>query len=139
MPISPQTLNINNLRTIIAKSINLHTIRKLIEYSLKNIFLKGNVYTTVLEILLSEGRSVLSPTQRGAGSERVNYYKKSFLFGLEMDYSSFHCHQSSLYSFDYNKQHNVLSAMFCYLANIHFFHEALVFIRDKTLQQQTYN
>ena len=37
MPIIPQTLNINNLRTTSAKSINLHTIRKLIEYSLKNV------------------------------------------------------------------------------------------------------
>ena len=36
MPIITQTLNIKNLRTISAKSINLHTIRKLIEYSLKN-------------------------------------------------------------------------------------------------------
>ena len=35
MPIITQTLNINNLRTTSAKSINLHTIRKLIEYSLK--------------------------------------------------------------------------------------------------------
>ena len=33
----PQTLNINNLGNTSAKSINLHTIRKLIEYSLKKI------------------------------------------------------------------------------------------------------
>ena len=74
MSIIPQTLNINNLRTTIAKSINLHTIRKLTEYSLKKLPCKGNIYTTVFEILLPKGRSVLSPTQRGAGSERVNYY-----------------------------------------------------------------
>ena len=36
MPIITQTLNINNLRTTGARSINLHTIRKLVEYSLKN-------------------------------------------------------------------------------------------------------
>ena len=45
MPIITQTLNINNLRTTSAKSINLHTIRKLVEYSLKNISGKGNVYS----------------------------------------------------------------------------------------------
>ena len=32
-----QTLNITNLRTTSAKSINLHAIRKLVEYSLKNL------------------------------------------------------------------------------------------------------
>ena len=52
MPIIAQTLNISNLRTASAKSINLHTIRKLTEYSLK-------IVLTVFEILLSEGRSVL--------------------------------------------------------------------------------
>ena len=38
MPVIPQILNINNLRTTRAKSIKLHTIRKLIEYSLKNAY-----------------------------------------------------------------------------------------------------
>ena len=37
MPIITQTLNISNLRTTSAKSINQHTIRKLFEYSLKNV------------------------------------------------------------------------------------------------------
>ena len=37
MPIIPQALNINNLRTTSAKTINLHTIRKLIEFSFKNV------------------------------------------------------------------------------------------------------
>ena len=32
---------------------------------------------TVLEILLSKGRSVLSPTKRGTGSERFNFGKKT--------------------------------------------------------------
>ena len=71
MPIIPQILNINNSRTTIAKSINLHTIRKLIEYSLKK-FDKGNVYSYRFGILMSEGRPVLSPAQRGTGTERVN-------------------------------------------------------------------
>ena len=44
MPIIPQILNTNNLRNTSAKSINLHTIRKLIECSLRNVFSKGNVY-----------------------------------------------------------------------------------------------
>ena len=38
MPIITQTLNINNLRTTSATSINLHIIRKLVEYSLKNVW-----------------------------------------------------------------------------------------------------
>ena len=38
MPIITQTLNINNLRTASAKSINRYTIRKLVEYSLKNVW-----------------------------------------------------------------------------------------------------
>ena len=41
MPIITQTLNINNLRTTSAKSITLHTIRKLVELSLKNIVEKA--------------------------------------------------------------------------------------------------
>ena len=45
MPIIPQTLNINNSRTTRAKSINLHTIRKLIECSFKKVQGKGNVYS----------------------------------------------------------------------------------------------
>ena len=45
MQIIPQTININNLRATNAKSINLHTIRKLIEDSLKNLICKANVYS----------------------------------------------------------------------------------------------
>ena len=45
MPIITQTLNINNVRTTFAKSTNLHTIRKLVKYSLKNVLGKGNVYS----------------------------------------------------------------------------------------------
>ena len=55
MPIITQTLNINNVRTTIAKSINLHTIRKFAEYSLKNVLAKAMFTLTVFEILLSEG------------------------------------------------------------------------------------
>ena len=61
----PQTLNISNSRTTCAKSINLHTTRKLIEYSSKN------------KILLFKGSTVLSPAQRSAGSERFNGHSPS--------------------------------------------------------------
>ena len=59
MPIITQTLNINNLRTASAKSINLHNIKNLVEYFLKNVHAKAMFTLTVFEILLSEGRSVL--------------------------------------------------------------------------------
>ena len=69
MPIIPKTLNINNLRTTIAKYINLHTIRKLIEYSLKKAMFTPNDF----QILLSEGTSVLSPAQRGKGAKGLKF------------------------------------------------------------------
>ena len=69
MPIITQTLNINNLKTTSAKSINLHTIRKLVEYSLKNFAAKTVFTPNVFEILLSEGSSVLSHAQRGTGAK----------------------------------------------------------------------
>ena len=80
MPIITQTLNINNLRTTSAKSINLHTIRKLVEYSLNNVAAKAMFTLTAFGILLSEVRSVLSPAQRGTGSERVNVMNNLFLY-----------------------------------------------------------
>ena len=41
MPIITQTLNIKNLRTTSAKSINLHTIRKLVELFRKTFVAKA--------------------------------------------------------------------------------------------------
>ena len=82
MPIIPQTVNINNQRTTRVKSINLEIIRKLIQYSLKNVAIKAMLTSTVFEILMSEGRSVLSPPQRGAESERVNYRVPFFTLSL---------------------------------------------------------
>ena len=38
MPIITQTFNINNFRIKSANFINLHTIRKLVEYSIKNVW-----------------------------------------------------------------------------------------------------
>ena len=69
-----QTLNINNVRTTSANSINLHTMRKLIEYSLKTVLVKTMFTHTSFEILLSEGRSVLSPAQWGKRNERFKIY-----------------------------------------------------------------
>ena len=80
MPIITQTLNINNLRATSAKSMNLHTIRKLVKYSFKNVPAKAIFPLTVFEILLSEGTSVLSPAQRGTVSERVNVMNNVFLY-----------------------------------------------------------
>ena len=79
MPIITQNLNMNNLRTTSGKSINLHTIRELVEYSFKNVAAKAMFTHSVLEILLSEGRSVLSPAQGSTGSETVNVMNNLFL------------------------------------------------------------
>ena len=77
MPIIPQTLNMNILRTTNAKSISLNAIRKLIEYSFKNLLVKAVFTLAVFEILLFVSRTVLSPAQRGTGSERVKVLAKS--------------------------------------------------------------
>ena len=77
MPIIPQNLNINNLRTTKAKSINLHTIRKLIKYSFKNVLQKATFTLTGFEILLFVGRTVLSPSQQGTVCERVKVSVKN--------------------------------------------------------------
>ena len=45
-----------------------------VEYSLKNVPAKAMFTLTVSEMLLSKVKSVLSPAQRGTGSERVNIY-----------------------------------------------------------------
>ena len=73
MPMIPQTLNINNLRTTNAntKYVNLYAIRKLMKYSLKHFFAKAVFSLTVFEILLFVGRTVLSPAQWSVKSERV--------------------------------------------------------------------
>ena len=72
MLIIPQALNINNLRITSGKSINLYSIRKLLEYSLKNDSVKTIFNLTAFEILLFEGRLALSPVQQGTGSKRAN-------------------------------------------------------------------
>ena len=76
MPIIPQTSNINNLRGRSAKSINLHTIRKVIKYSLKKVSLKAMFTLNFFEILL-EGRSVLLLAERGTKSEWFKHSVKN--------------------------------------------------------------
>ena len=77
IPIIPQSLNIDNLRTTSANSINFHTIRKAVECSLENFLLKAMFSPTIFEILLSEGKSIISPAQRDTGSKRVNVSVKN--------------------------------------------------------------
>ena len=66
-----QTLTTN------AKFINLHTIRKLIAYSLKSVRVKAIFTFTVFEILLFKSMSILSLAQWGTGSERVKVSVKN--------------------------------------------------------------
>ena len=47
------------MKTASAKSISLDVIRKLVEYSSKNVLVKVMFTLTILEILLFKGRSVL--------------------------------------------------------------------------------
>ena len=56
IPVIPENLNTSKLRTTNTKSIKLHTIEKLITYSLKNFCVKGMFAFTVFEILLFECR-----------------------------------------------------------------------------------
>ena len=77
MLIITQDLNINNLRTRSGKSINLHIIKKLVDYLLKDVAAKVMFIITVLQILLSEDRSLLWPSQRGTVTERVKVLVKN--------------------------------------------------------------
>ena len=57
-------------------------IRKLVKYSLKIVPTKAMFILSAFEILLSEGRSALPPTQWGSGSERVKVMNNLFLYFL---------------------------------------------------------
>ena len=72
MPIIPQSLNINNLRTTIAKSTNLYTIRKLIEYSLTKVLVKAMFSLTVFELLVSKVGRYYHPPSREQGAKELN-------------------------------------------------------------------
>ena len=77
MPMIPKTWNINNVRTKSSKTINWYTIRKLLQYFLKNFLVKAIFTLSVFEILLFQGRLVLSPTQQGTGSVRLKVSVKN--------------------------------------------------------------
>ena len=57
-------LKINNRSTIYAKTNNLCIAIKLIQFLLKNTGIKGFLTTTIFEIELFQGRSILAPVQR---------------------------------------------------------------------------
>lgn len=75
-PIISQILTINNLTSTKAKSIKPKTIGNLIEYTLKKYGTKVFFTPPVFEVLMSEGRSVLSTSQKGAGNEMVQVSRK---------------------------------------------------------------
>ena len=70
IPIIPQTLNMNNLRTTSAKSINVHNVSKLIKY-----FWKKSLKRKCLPLPFSKYccLKVLSPAQWGTWSERAKF------------------------------------------------------------------
>ena len=85
MPVIPQTLSINNSRTARAKSINLHTIRKLIEYSLENLPLKAmllidKIIKKYLNHKFSSNKNWLKD------SSDVYYFKLSYIGNLSHKY-----------------------------------------------------
>ena len=84
MPIILQILDINNLRTKSAKSINLHIIRKLIKYCLKSICVVKIMFPfTVFKILLFEDWLVLLPTQWDTQNKGVKVWvKNKKIFGF---------------------------------------------------------
>ena len=59
MPLITQNLSINNLRTTSAKPMNVRTIKKLVEYSLKSVVGKDNVYSSRFRRIAVLGRAVL--------------------------------------------------------------------------------
>ena len=65
------------MRTTNAKSINLHTIRKIVEYSLKNFIAKAIFIYITLETLLSKRRLVLQTARKGTGSKSVKVSVKN--------------------------------------------------------------
>ena len=72
MPIIPQTLNINNLRTANAKSIKLNTIRKAIKYALGKVCVKAMFTFTVFEILPFVGRRYYHPLSGVQGAKGLS-------------------------------------------------------------------
>ena len=72
MAIIPPTLDFNNLRTTIAESINLHTIRKPIEYSLKNVLYRQGLLVPILRYCFSEVGRYYHPRSGVPGVKEAN-------------------------------------------------------------------
>ena len=85
----PQTLNIKNYRTTSAKSINLHIIRKLIEYFLKNGLVKAMFIPTVFEILLFEATIIFIIFWL--------FYVLPIFFSLQLKRSTIICNKHAIY------------------------------------------
>ena len=75
MPIIPQTLNSIIFRTTNTKSINLHTIRSLTKYSLKNFF-KGNVYSLRFRDIAVRGKNGIITSPAGCKERKGQKPKK---------------------------------------------------------------
>ena len=86
MPIIPQTLNIN-MQSFKYLNINLHTIRKLIKYSLKNAVIKAMFTHTAFEIL-KLGRFYHPPSrvQRKIIIKILKIYAISLVLHLKISY-----------------------------------------------------
>ena len=73
MPILTQTLNTNNVRTISAKSVNLHTIGKLIEYSLKNFWQRQCFFLPLLRDCCPKVGWYCDPSSGAKVGEALNF------------------------------------------------------------------
>ena len=68
-----QILSINNYKTESGKSINLHIIRKVIEYSLRSGGVKKILTVNDFELLMFKGRSVKVLLQQVQESQRIYF------------------------------------------------------------------
>ena len=76
IPIIPQALNINNYR-IASESLSTWISLEILSNTLlKNLWSKTMFTITAFEKLLLEVRLLLSPAQRGTGSEKVKFSMK---------------------------------------------------------------
>lgn len=77
MPIILQTLKINNSRSTKGNSIYHRTITKLIQYNFKMCPKKALFTYAVFEVLMSDGRLLLSSGQRGTGKKMIQVSVKT--------------------------------------------------------------
>ena len=79
IPIISKISNISNYGTISTNSINLDTNGKLIKYFLRKVLVKPIFTLIIFGILLFVLRTVLSPTQWGTWSQRVDETYHTFV------------------------------------------------------------